>query len=208
MAICPYCNEEVMGQGAYLKHRWDRHPEIAQADLDKAIAKRKENQASRLEVKNKKRAELGLPPLEPKPKGEKNVEQQEQSNNGNSKPQSKPKEANTFRSTMILAEANKVTISPRAFSMASSLLWTAMQAAISEWGWPGDMSPEDFLDTYLYLSFKQRGIVLGGYQVLPAQDRENGHDKELITVGASEPKGMIWEDGSEEECYNDGEQGG
>lgn len=73
--------------------------------------------------------------------------------------------------TTNLDDASLVTISPKQFTMTSSLLWQAREAAIREWGWDPSISPEDFLDTYLYVSFKQRGIILGGYQVF-------GKDKE------------------------------
>lgn len=67
-------------------------------------------------------------------------------------------------------EAVSVVVSPKTFQMSSTLLWQALQAAINEWGWPKEMTPEQFLDTYLYISFKQRGILLGGYQVIPNQE--------------------------------------
>lgn len=69
------------------------------------------------------------------------------------------------RPTTNLADAAILTISPQTFTMSPTLIWQAREAAIREWGWPPDISPEDFLDTYLYISFKQRGIMLGGYQV-------------------------------------------
>lgn len=65
-----------------------------------------------------------------------------------------------------LDSAVSVVISPKSFSMNSVLLWQAREAAIQEWGWDSSLTPEDFLDTYLYVSFKQRGIILGGYQVI------------------------------------------
>jgi len=62
-----------------------------------------------------------------------------------------------------LSEAAYIRIVPKTFTFNSALLWQAMEAAINEWNWPRDMNPEDFLDTFLYLAFKQRGIILGGY---------------------------------------------
>jgi hypothetical protein len=38
-------------------------------------------------------------------------------------------------------------------------------------GWGPNISLEDFLDNYLYISFKQGGIILGGYRVVD-EDRE------------------------------------
>lgn len=65
-----------------------------------------------------------------------------------------------------LEDASIVAIAPRRFEMTSTILWQARAAAIREWHWPADISPEDFLDTYLFISFKQRGILLGAYQVI------------------------------------------
>ena len=72
----------------------------------------------------------------------------------------------------------RTTILPKAFSMSSTILWQAMNAAINEWGWPADITPEMFLDAYLYISFKQRGIILGGYSVIREEDGDNGHHTE------------------------------
>lgn len=71
-----------------------------------------------------------------------------------------------------LAEAQTVTIYPKSFTMSSSLIWQAREAAIREWNWPADITPEDFLDTLIFLSFKAQGILLGGYQIIGT---ENGH---------------------------------
>ena len=68
--------------------------------------------------------------------------------------------------TTNLADAAILTVSPQTFTMSPTLIWQAREAAIREWGWDPNLSPEDFLDTYLYISFKQRGILLGGYRVI------------------------------------------
>ncbi len=67
--------------------------------------------------------------------------------------------------TTNLADAAILTVTPQTFTMSPTLIWQAREAAIREWGWDPAITPEDFLDTHLYYSFKQRGIVLGGYQV-------------------------------------------
>jgi len=41
----------------------------------------------------------------------------------------------------------------------------ARQAAVEEWNWDPNMSFEDFMDTVLYIFFKDRGITLQGYIV-------------------------------------------
>ncbi len=69
-----------------------------------------------------------------------------------------------------LGTASYVVIKPRQFTMGSTLLWQAKEAAINEWGWPKDISDEDFLDTFLFEAFAQRDIILGGYQILSRGD--------------------------------------
>jgi len=69
------------------------------------------------------------------------------------------------------SEAALVCISPKVFETSSTLLWLAREAAIKHWGWSEDITPEDFLDTYLYFSFKQYGIILGSYMVADNQGR-------------------------------------
>jgi hypothetical protein len=70
-----------------------------------------------------------------------------------------------------LDDSVSVTIAPKTFTMSPTLIWQAREAAIREWGWPADISPEDFLDTFIYIAFKQRGIMLGGYQVIDEKKR-------------------------------------
>lgn len=67
--------------------------------------------------------------------------------------------------TKDIEQAVYVRVVPKEFRMDSGLIWQAMEAAINEWHWPRDISPKEFIDAYLVLSFKQRGIVLGGYVV-------------------------------------------
>ena len=43
-----------------------------------------------------------------------------------------------------IAEAQFLTIYPKSFTMSSSLVWQAREAAIREWNWPADITPEDF----------------------------------------------------------------
>lgn len=82
--------------------------------------------------------------------------------------------ARTPAKAVTLAEAVRVRIIPREFALDSSnLFWQAMEVAINEWGWPEDIRPQDFLDTYLYVTMKQRGIILGGYQVQPPAEMED-----------------------------------
>jgi hypothetical protein len=73
--------------------------------------------------------------------------------------------------TANIKEANYVTITPTTFTMSSALLWQAREAAINIWHWPADISMEDFIDTFLYIAFKERGIILGAYVVEDNQRR-------------------------------------
>lgn len=76
------------------------------------------------------------------------------------------KPARTIAKTGNIREAVRIRVVPREFVLQNSMIFfQAMEAAINLWGWPTDVTPEDFLETYLYKSFKQRGITLGGYAV-------------------------------------------
>jgi len=50
-----------------------------------------------------------------------------------------------------LATASFVHVSPRPFNMSPVYLWRAKETCINEWGWPKDMSDEDFVDTFFYV---------------------------------------------------------
>ena len=92
-------------------------------------------------------------------------------------------------SSSAIKTTTHVTIVPRAFTMPSTLIWMAMDVAINKWGWPADMTPEQFLDTYLHRSFKQRGATIGGYLIDDEAKgdywggnghHDNGDNEELI----------------------------
>ena len=68
-------------------------------------------------------------------------------------------------------------IQPRTFTMTSTIIWQAQEAAINVWGWPEDMTVEQFLNTFIYIAFKQRGILLGGYQVIKSTEDGDGEDR-------------------------------
>lgn len=79
------------------------------------------------------------------------------------------------RTATTLERADVVAFIPKRFEMHSILLWQAKEAAEREWNWP-KMEPDDFLDTYLHESFKQRGIILGAYKVVKeGNDDSQGH---------------------------------
>ena len=94
------------------------------------------------------------------------------------------KALSSARASLIPEEASIITITPRRFETTSALLWQAKMVTEYEWHWP-KLSMQDWLDTFLYYAFKQRGIILGGYVVMSKQ----------------QPRGK---DGEEQEEYNGG----
>lgn len=96
-----------------------------------------------------------------------------------------------------LAEAVSVNVVPKPFTMTSSLIWQARIAAIQQFGWNEDITPSQFLDAWLFISFKQRGVLLGGYTVL-APKRSGGNGQDAVIGGDDEDNGT--EDNGTEEA--------
>lgn len=71
----------------------------------------------------------------------------------------------------VLDEATTVIVSPRRFEIDSVLLWQAKAVTEREWNWP-QLSPGDWLDTFLYHMMRAHGIILGAYQVVRRGDGE------------------------------------
>jgi len=68
--------------------------------------------------------------------------------------------------TKELDEAQAVEYTPRVLKADyTPIMRSARSAAIREWGWPPDMSWEDFVDTIFWLCFNDRDIVLTGYTI-------------------------------------------
>ena len=161
MAQCKFCDYISVGRGLF-KHQWDVHHDIMEQCRQDAIRKRQ--------------IKLGKikPDIPPTAEGNGSPSGQQPDNNGNnSKPQpqaqKKPTSVTTVagaKFTSNIGEAVSLSITPRAFTMDSSMVWAAMEAAKREWHWPANMTPQEFLDTYLFLSYKQRGLLLGAYTVL------------------------------------------
>ena len=161
MAICGFCGLDVPGQGGVFKHQWDEHKELMEQRRQRGISTNRAKAAA-------KRGMVPAPVSAEKAEDDSLLGQRP--DNG-SKPQPQKKLspvaiASGSKLTGNISEAVSVSISPRTFNMDSSLLWSAMEAAKREWHWPANMTPQQFLDTYLYESFRQRGLLLGGYQVL------------------------------------------
>ncbi len=145
---CRFCGEEMVATKVF-GHEWSVHRVERLEELEKAR-----------KVKAEKRAGT-----EPPAKS-----------NGHSSPADAPisKATTSPVKTADIGEAVSVMIAPKRFEMESTLLWQAREVAIREWDWPTDISPGDFLDTYLFESFKQRGVMLGAYQI---EDRNRGRDQ-------------------------------
>lgn len=77
------------------------------------------------------------------------------------------------RFTTTLAEASMVAFVPKELRTTSTLLQIAKAVTEREWSWP-EMEIGDWLDTYLFHTMKQRGIILGGYQVLTKEEADAG----------------------------------
>ena len=84
------------------------------------------------------------------------------------------KALSSARASTIPEEASIITITPRRFETTSALIWQAKLVTELEWGWP-KFPMQDWLDTLLYITFKQRGILLGGYVVLDRELRSGGN---------------------------------
>ncbi|MDD5060771.1 MAG: hypothetical protein PHN44_00625 [Candidatus Marinimicrobia bacterium] len=68
--------------------------------------------------------------------------------------------------TEAVSEATAYRFVPRVYEAPlSPIMIGAREAATNVWGWPKDMSLADFLDTWLYFSFKAFGITLITYSV-------------------------------------------
>ena len=160
--VCNVCGQPIEEANLF-KHWWEQHPEWARDNLKKANKARGLNDSG---VQQRETSDVD---------GDSN-------DDGNSpnptKTSSKPTKTTTqpkVYQTHDPSEAQTYQIVPRAFTMSSTMLWMAKRAAVSEWGWDPELTMEDFLDTYLYISFKQRGIVLGGYTVTD-QEPEEGNN--------------------------------
>lgn len=100
----------------------------------------------------------------------------------------KARETTSARTTDILSSASEVRFVPRIFTTTyTPIMQQAQDAAIKYFGWRANMPFENFLDTVLYLYFKEHGIVLGQYTVSDEllrleqeedANRDNGHNRQ------------------------------
>ena len=73
-----------------------------------------------------------------------------------------------IRTTDVLAQASEIRFVPRIYSTTyTAIMQQGQDAAVKVWGWRGDMPFENFIDTVIFLYFKEHGIELGRYTVDP-----------------------------------------
>jgi hypothetical protein len=90
----------------------------------------------------------------------------------------KAREIPSTRTTDILAQASEVRFVPRIFTTTyTPIMMQAQDAAVKYFGWRANMPFENFLDTVIFLYFREHGIRLGEYNV----------DDSLRPVGNSVP---------------------
>ena len=68
--------------------------------------------------------------------------------------------------SQAMAQAMQIKFVPRIYTIDySPILRAAQDAAIKFWGWRPDMPLGNFIDTVMYLFYKEKGITLAGYIV-------------------------------------------
>jgi len=90
--------------------------------------------------------------------------------------------------TSNIQDASRVIFKPQIYEMeALPIIWQAMEAAINVWGWPREMTPEQFLKAFLLLAFWQRGIALGSYTVFRKPESTAPSPQEQESQQGGEP---------------------
>jgi ParB family chromosome partitioning protein len=77
-----------------------------------------------------------------------------------------------YKSAAAPEEANIFVVTTKKYEISSMLLLIAKHVCEVEWNWP-KMSVDDFVDTYLYYTMKQRGIVIGAH--MKEEDHDGGN---------------------------------
>ncbi|MFH1486989.1 MAG: hypothetical protein ABIH46_13030 [Chloroflexota bacterium] len=178
IATCRFCGEKLPYK-QMMGHRWDKHRDIMLSDSHEAAKISAGKKRAAALVRESEKVALGKPQEKIQPVDTDPDPVDIEDNGGQPVvPKRRGRPPGKIARTGVvpsdnLADAQIVAISPRRVEMSSTLLWQAREAAIKELRWPADISPEDFLDTWLYESFKSIGIILGGYQTL--KPGSNGH---------------------------------
>ena len=118
-----------------------------------------------------------MPPYE-----QRNAEQLKQTYSGKHKEKG-DKTPSSVRTTTLLATASQIKFVPRIYTVDyTPIMRCGQEASIREWGWPEDMPLDDFLDTVIYMCFKEHGITLNTYSVDTTEDKEKV-EEEKVPVG-------------------------
>ena len=98
--------------------------------------------------------------------------------------------------TEAILEATTLRFTPRVYEAPlSPIMVGAREAATNVWGWPPEMNFGDFIDTWLYFSFKAFGITLSTYTIdetvieqpdVPADGESDGEEEEIDNSEDSE----------------------
>jgi hypothetical protein len=106
--------------------------------------------------------EITMPPYE-----QRTPEQKAESNFGRKEKQLlKDGKTVNVRTTDILGQASEIRFVPRIYTTTyTPIMMQAQDAAVKWFGWRANMPFENFLDTVLFLYFKEKGITLGQYEV-------------------------------------------
>jgi len=169
MAICKRCGQDIPGRGGIFKHMRDMHPEDFKAMQNSGLAKMHPEK-------------FGTPA----DKADAIIKEADKARDA------AEKAAKIAQSQVSLATGDKAvtkvatsaetasffSIVPKTFSFSAMLLQMTKRICETEWGWP-EMDMGDFLDTYLFWTMKQRGVEMGGYQILGKNGNGgNGHHEE------------------------------
>lgn len=79
----------------------------------------------------------------------------------------------TSTTTTSLERATTLVVKPQKMEINSMLFQIAKKICEIEWGWP-ELSPEDWLDTYLFETMRQRGYLIGAYMKIGGDGDEPG----------------------------------
>lgn len=118
---------------------------------------------------NLQTGEITMPPYL-----ERTPEQIAQSKHGKKKEKGDKSDVGLMRGTDILANASQIKFIPRIYTVDyTPIMRGAQEAAIRVWKWRDDMPLGNFLDTILYIFFKEHGIILAAYIV--EEEKEEAH---------------------------------
>ncbi len=171
MSICKYCKADLPYKELF-KHKWDAHPAESRADSLRNLDQRKMTKEGRV------RSLSNTDGNGHKPEDEAVPAQSDEVKTGKQAPEkARPPASGSTRVATNLAEAVSITIIPKTITINSMLFHQAKRVTEIEWGWPG-YEPGDWLDTLLFVTFAQRGIILGAYQVLK-KGGDNGSQERI-----------------------------